>query len=416
MTDKETLDNLSRLLNKGGRYLLAFSGGPDSVYLLECLASLYKDQLSKHVYLAYVNYHDSDEVDKEQDIVFHYIYKYHLEFFKANTKYREQYGNFEDWAREYRYTFFKKVIKKEELTALLTAHHQTDLLETYVLQKKRQNLPLYYGLPEKTALQNMTIIRPLLGISKNEIYKRLKEENCCYYEDKTNQDQNKQRNVLRKTGFDEEESSSLLEEIKKKNNELEAFYKKISSYGPMIPFASYLELSEEEQRRLLFYILNKAHLKVAEERLTGLGKESFEFLKRQENGEMKLDLFKALYRTKNEFFIGKYTKSCSYTYKFNYAEKKKNPYFELNLTKPELFNIHSFPVVIRNYQEGDKISTDLPTKDVLTLLRKQKVPFYLIPLYPVFLVKDKIVYVPFYSDILEKKLPMKLFLFENLIG
>ena len=57
---------------KEKRYLLAFSGGPDSVYLLLALARIYSSELKNHIALIYVNYHDSPFVNEEEEIVFYY--------------------------------------------------------------------------------------------------------------------------------------------------------------------------------------------------------------------------------------------------------------------------------------------------------------------------------------------------------
>ena len=67
-----------RLGLKGGKYLLAFSGGPDSVFLLVTLLDYFKSSFNDHIEIAYVDYHDSDEVYIEEKIVNDYICKYHL--------------------------------------------------------------------------------------------------------------------------------------------------------------------------------------------------------------------------------------------------------------------------------------------------------------------------------------------------
>ena len=123
-------------LNKG-IYLLAFSGGPDSVYLLEALKSYLGDGLSDIIRLCYINYHDSSAVKEEEAIVNEYVDKYHLKLYRFDTKFKK--GNFEDWARKYRYQKFKTIIRKEKMTALLTAHQKDDDIETYILQKERKN-------------------------------------------------------------------------------------------------------------------------------------------------------------------------------------------------------------------------------------------------------------------------------------
>ena len=100
------------------------------------------------------------------------------------------------------------------------------------------------------------------------------------------------------------------------------------------------------------------------------------------------------------------------TYSFTYHQKKiyKNKYFTIDLTDISKFNLVSLPVTIRNAEKDDLIDTDLPTKNVYAFLKKQQVPAFLYPAYPVFLVNNKIKCVPFYKDIKQKKIPLELFL------
>ena len=78
---------------------------------------------------------------------------------------------------------------------------------------------------------------------------------------------------------------------------------------------------------------------------------------------------------------------------------------------PDIFNHLSFPFTIRNARKGDRIGTNLVSKDVETFLKKQGVPFYLRKIYPVFVKDGKIVCVPFYKDIEEEIIPIK-FIFD----
>ena len=163
------------------RHLLAFSGGPDSVYLLKQLHSFYKESLPQHVELAYVNYHDSPFVEEEEKIVLLYQERYGLVLHQKDVRREECEGNFEDWARKIRYSFFRQLLSSSLLDDVLTAHHQDDSIETYLLQKERGNLPLHYGLDEKTEVFGYPLLRPLLSVTKAEIYHFLQEEKLPYF-------------------------------------------------------------------------------------------------------------------------------------------------------------------------------------------------------------------------------------------
>ncbi len=389
-----------------GTYLLAFSGGPDSVYLLEALKKYLGDRLPDIIHLCYINYHDSPLVDEEEKIVNHYVNKYHLKLYRFDTKYKK--GNFEDWARKYRYQKFKTVIKQENLTGLLTAHQKDDDIETYILQKERKNLPLHYGLNKITILHGIKLIRPLLNISKQEIYDALSSQNITYYEDITNHDDHTKRNVIRR-GLNEQEKEKLLIEKNSENKRLDKLYKSFDEQKAPYQFAFYNSLNEEEKQRFIFYLFDKQLS--SKKRRDGISKEIYEFLKSNTNKALEIDKNISLYRTKNYFFFYKDFSKISYSFTYHRKKIYKTKYFMIDLSDLSKFNLKALPVTIRNANKDDIIDTDLPTKIVYDFLKKQQVPAFLYPAYPVFLVNNKIKCVPFYKDLKEHKIPLELFFF-----
>jgi tRNA(Ile)-lysidine synthetase-like protein len=406
MSDPRIQSSLKTFGIRKGRFLLAFSGGPDSVFLLEELASYLGKDLRKRIALAYVDYHDSPLVKEEEKTVLFYQKKYGLTLYRRDTHYRKSDKNFEDWARSYRYRFFAKTVKKENFDGLLTAHHQTDSLETYLLQKERGNLPKHYGLSPISEIGGLSVCRPLLPISKKEIYAALRAKKSLYYEDITNQDPKKKRNRIRKAGISAQESRKLLSEMEERNQDLSAFYATLEKIPDWVPFFAYDLLPEEKKRRLLFFLLERSGIQ-EKDHLSGLGKAAFDFLRKKENGEMRLT-------RKEAFFLAKRYEDLSYSYTYRKPGRYHNRYFEIDLTHPHRFNCPGFPLTVRSFRKGDRLSTDLPTKDVYRRLKKQQVPFYEIPLYPIFLFQGKIVGVPFYPDLKEKRIPLTRFLFPPL--
>ena len=141
-------------LNK--KYIVACSGGPDSMALL--------DMLKNHNFnliVAMVNYKTRDESDAEEDLVRKYCknnnIKCYIETFHENYK-----GNFESIARKFRYNFFAKIYKKENADGLFVAHHKDDVIETYLLKKKRNVVNKSYLINEHTIINKMNVYRPLV--------------------------------------------------------------------------------------------------------------------------------------------------------------------------------------------------------------------------------------------------------------
>ncbi len=404
-SNKDLINTFQALNLNDGKYLIAFSGGPDSVYLLEALASFYQEDLKNKVSLCYINYHDSPYVKQEEEIVLNYVLKHDLTIYRKDTKHRKRDGNFEEWARKYRYRYFKKIVKNNGYIALITAHQKNDDIETYLLQKERGNLPLHYGLQVETELAGLKILRPLLNISKNTIISSLNKEHLPYYDDITNKDDHARRNTIRKE-LTEENKKTLLKEKNTKNKELISLYKRFDTLNSPYTFNFYNSLSEDEQRRFIFYFLSFENFPST--RRVGIGKEVFEFLKKQTNGYLTLSDKKCLYKTKDIFFIHDDYSKISYSFKYSKSGKYNNKYFSVDLRDISLFKQVQFPVEIRNAKPTDVISTDLPTKNVFENLKKQQVPSFLWSVYPVFVCNDQIKYVPFYKNKKSKSVPVIL--------
>lgn len=402
---KEIKEDFDTLIDQKEKYLLAFSGGPDSIYLLWMLSFYFGNELRNHILLCYINYHDSPFVEEEERIVDETISFFQIEAIKNDVYYsKEQDRNFEEWARDYRYDLFLKIVQERHLAGVLTAHQKTDVVETYFLQKERKNLPLHYGLKKKNDLYGLSILRPLLSISKEELTRQLDDNHIPYYFDITNTDLKKKRNYIR-AHLKEEELDSTIEKINQENKELERIYSLFSSYKKGMPFSLYETLSEEQKRRFCFYLLDG---NTKEKKREADGKRIYDFLKKKEYGLLVIEDEWICYRTKKGFFLEKEISHISYS--FTYPEKGiyENEFFRIDLSSLSEFNLKNLPVEIRNYHQGDQVSTNLPTKDIYRLLRKQGVPAFLVPIYPVFVQEGKIICVPFYRDLKEKKIPFSL--------
>ena len=120
-------------LSKEKKYLLACSGGPDSMALFKMLLN---NNISFDV--ALVNYHKRKESVIEEESVRNYCLMHNIEFYLLDTRILNVTGNFQSWARKVRYDFFSEIINKGGYDALLTAHQKDDLIETYIFQKRRK--------------------------------------------------------------------------------------------------------------------------------------------------------------------------------------------------------------------------------------------------------------------------------------
>ncbi|WP_434333585.1 tRNA lysidine(34) synthetase TilS [Mycoplasma capricolum subsp. capricolum] len=210
------------------KYLLAISGGPDSVFLL---CNIVKIIDSKNLVVCHVNYNFRSDSINDQKIVINFCKKFDLklEILNINKDYSLLKENFESWARFQRYDFFNKIAKKYQIYNLLVAHNFNDLIETYLLQLQRNNLVDYYGLKTVSHYKDLVVYRPLLDIKKSEILDYLKTNQISYAIDSTNTDIKYQRNKIRSI-IDESIFIDIKNQIDIDNKKLETIKKIVNNY------------------------------------------------------------------------------------------------------------------------------------------------------------------------------------------
>ena len=176
--------------------VIAVSGGPDSMALLNLLSKIKKEKRLKLI-CAHVNHKLRKESAKEAEMVKLYCKQNNIifEYMEIN----EYKGNTENYAREKRYDFFERLIKKYSSPYLFTAHHGDDLIETIMMRLIRgSSLKGYTGFSEITEKENYKIIRPLITKTKEEILNYTIKNNIPYAIDKTNDSDIFTRNRIRK--------------------------------------------------------------------------------------------------------------------------------------------------------------------------------------------------------------------------
>lgn len=189
--------NNSLFLNKP-KIILALSGGPDSIFLFEFLKKLHQEEK-----ISLVCTHLDHEWRKESgdDLLFckNLCKKNNIKFIgkkasqlKNNHKYN---GSKEEYARNLRYTLFKKVLKSENADYIALAHHLNDQQETFIWRIIRGTSLSGLSCMEKF---NKPYIRPLLDLEKKEILEYLNKNKIEYLKDYTNYSDNYLRNRIRK--------------------------------------------------------------------------------------------------------------------------------------------------------------------------------------------------------------------------
>lgn len=170
-----------------GKYVVAVSGGVDSVALLHALRNLPGVELV----VAHFDHGIRPESAADREFVGRLAGLYGLPFEYAEGGLGPDAS--EATAREARYRFLDEVRKRHAAAAMVTAHHKDDVLETAVINLLRGS-----GRKGLTALGNRAgIERPLLEISKQDLIDYAQSHNLEWREDSTNQDTDYLRNYVR---------------------------------------------------------------------------------------------------------------------------------------------------------------------------------------------------------------------------
>lgn len=182
----------------GDALVVAVSGGPDSMSLLDLLLKI-KKALNIEVICAHVN-HNTGRVGQKEEQKF--VEKYCMEnnaIFETMTI--DNYGddNFHNEAHNKRYNFFHTIVEKYHAKYLFTAHHGDDLVETILMRIVRgSTLKGYSGFSKIVDMHDYQIIRPLINLTKEEIIEYCKTNNIPYALDSSNKKDVYTRNRFRK--------------------------------------------------------------------------------------------------------------------------------------------------------------------------------------------------------------------------
>lgn len=183
-----------QLLNLQGHYLVAVSGGADSVCLLLILK-----KLGYQLEAVHCNFHlrgsesDRDEsfvktLCEQQDIPLHLL---HFDTQEYATLHKI---SIEMAARQLRYRYFEQLRHDIGADAICVAHHRDDSVETMLINLLRgTGIHGLVGIRPK----NGYIVRPLLCVSRSQIVDFLKSQGQEYVTDSTNLVDDVVRNKIR---------------------------------------------------------------------------------------------------------------------------------------------------------------------------------------------------------------------------
>lgn len=187
------------LIEKNDKILIALSGGPDSICLLDIMIKL-KDEYNLTLYAAHLN-HRIRGIDAQEDSLFcqKICKKNNVTFFVKNIDIPElavqQSRGVEEVARDVRYDMFFDIKNKLGINKIAVAHNLDDQAETMFMKMFRgSGIQGLRGIDYK---RKDGIIRPLLDIYKSQINEYCDVNNLNPRIDKTNFESDYSRNKVR---------------------------------------------------------------------------------------------------------------------------------------------------------------------------------------------------------------------------
>nr|MBP3258529.1 tRNA lysidine(34) synthetase TilS [Bacilli bacterium] len=356
--------------------ILACSGGPDSMCLLDLLLK-FREKNNINIVIAHVHHNVRKESDDELVFVRDYAVNHDVIF---ETMKIENYSgsNFECEARDKRYTYFSKLIEKYNAKYLLTAHHGDDLMETILMRIVRgSNLKGYSGFDRVSNQGDYKVLRPLIALTKSEILDYNKENNIPYVNDYTNELDVHTRNRYRKyilPKLKEEDSNVNLkflkfsEVLKEYDEYIEKEVLKIINkvyVNNILDISKFIKLDSLIQTRVISKILSNIY----KDNIVYLDDKNILSIKKlilsdASNSSLNLPKGKVAIKSYNNFYINdnKDSESYCYTFKDNVTlpngkiiEKIDNTSSNSNYVCRLSSKDIKLPIIIRSRKDGDMI-------------------------------------------------------------
>lgn len=381
------MKRLKLSLDKTNKYVVACSFGPDSMALLD--AAL-KEGLD--IVVAHVNYRKREASQFEQDSLQKFCEEHSVKFYLLDLLGAKPVGNFQNWARKQRYEFFKEIAEKEDADAVLVAHQQDDVIETYLMQKKRGNFVKNYGISRENVLFGVLIVRPVLSYSKQELKDYDELNNVPYSIDESNLADHYTRNKIRHSVVEKlskEERQKILKEI-------DSMTKNNVEYKTTFQKEEFLNLSYEAVINLLDYFMKQVseHRDLSEKFVCEI-KKGFET---KTNLRYKITNSVWLELDYEDIFIINGSKIKPYN--LNTDKMAKNKFLDIDFShgaEDRGIEKSLSKFIVKNCEKSDELIINNYTSKIRRLFIDWKTPLFLREIWPgIYDEKGHLIYVPRY--------------------
>jgi tRNA(Ile)-lysidine synthase len=360
--------------NKEDKFVLAISGGSDSMVLLD-LFQTFSEKYPIQFCVANIDHRIRKESSEEQQWLKKYCEEREIPFYaetvdiKEMKRYLGAKTSLEELAREERQKKLKKIKNDYNAQWVITAHQQDDLLETFFLRLIRGT-----GLNGINTLNSVDgfYLRPLLVYSKEEIMVYSEEKDLFYFKDQTNDDTRFLRNKIRHhlipyftKEFGREVKEVLVRDLENLKNADRALSELIDQDLQKAKFSpNSCEINQKHLRHKSLSYLRELLIRMYQKwhsSPTGLTKKKVDdiCLKLLEKGDFEITISHAIRFLRSNDMVG-FDKNMAYLQK----SKKQLLSFEDDVTFRQIlgnkdtyldYEKIEFPLILRFWNEGDRI-------------------------------------------------------------
>ena len=180
-------------------FLLAVSGGVDSMVLLASFFLLQKKFPTLQFSVVHIHHHLRKESDEEEAMVRDFCRERNISLEVHHWEQgASQTVGVEEKAREFRYQKLEESMNKHKASYVVVAHHADDQAETVLMKLTRgSTLEGIAGMKSIRPFSNGYLIRPFLTVDKEELYEYASIHQIPYREDASNQSLEYTRNRFR---------------------------------------------------------------------------------------------------------------------------------------------------------------------------------------------------------------------------
>ncbi|PEJ59846.1 tRNA lysidine(34) synthetase TilS [Bacillus sp. AFS002410] len=376
-----------------GKIVIGVSGGPDSMALAHAFLSV-RDEYDFTIILTHVDhmFRGQESLD-DMEFVKNWciLNNVHFEGKSINVnQYIEETGlSSQLAARECRYRFFEEIMVKYEADYLALGHHGEDQVETILMRLVRGSSPMgYAGIREKRAFSTGEIIRPFLELRKHDLITYCHEKNIIPRQDPSNEKDVYTRNRFRHhllpfifeenptahkrfQHFSRQQIEDELYLMELTEDAMNTVIKHKQKQAVTIDVKQFLNVPISLQRRCIQLILEYVYLSIPEG-LTQGHLNSILTLLQNEKSTWEQHLPEGL-------FVKRSYNECTFTF-----EQVNVKYYTISINEPGVYELPngfsikvelnnqclepkndtficsakdvSFPLVVRNRKNGDRMS------------------------------------------------------------